>query len=167
LYCSIDELQADLDAWIRDYNEAPPSGPLVLRQDPDADLPWCAADDEGEDDRSLSAVGDARKGGDGAWGPQNGAEAPGMALQITSGGAMFMSNGSAIVNDDLLPVWPAWQRGCSITACRATWRIDPILRLVAVTEQFGEARRAFVDAALALNERGQRLAMRLVRRSVA
>ena len=24
VYCSIDELQADLDAWIRDYNEARP-----------------------------------------------------------------------------------------------------------------------------------------------
>ena len=40
LYRSIDELQADLDAWLAEYNEATPaSGPMVLRQNPDADLP--------------------------------------------------------------------------------------------------------------------------------
>jgi transposase InsO family protein len=34
--------------------DATTSGPLVLRQNPDADLPGCNADDEGEDDRSLT-----------------------------------------------------------------------------------------------------------------
>jgi hypothetical protein len=39
---------------LTEYNEArPPSGTLVLRQNPDADLPGCHADDEGENDRSL------------------------------------------------------------------------------------------------------------------
>jgi len=39
IYRTIDELQTDLDAWITEYNQhRPPSGPLVLRQDPDADL---------------------------------------------------------------------------------------------------------------------------------
>ena len=34
LYRSIAELQADLDEWLRQYNEAPhPPGPMVLRQD--------------------------------------------------------------------------------------------------------------------------------------
>src|SRR5215831_5713246 len=31
------------------------SGTLVLRQNPDADLPGCNADDEGENDRGLTA----------------------------------------------------------------------------------------------------------------
>jgi len=54
VYRSIDELQADLDTWIKEYNEVrPASGTLVLRQNPDADLPGCHADDEGENDRSL------------------------------------------------------------------------------------------------------------------
>ena len=35
IYRTIDELQADLDAWLV---EPTPSGPLVHRQDPDADL---------------------------------------------------------------------------------------------------------------------------------
>ena len=41
IYRTIDELQADLDAWLIGYNEQRPaaSGPLVLWQDPDADLP--------------------------------------------------------------------------------------------------------------------------------
>jgi transposase InsO family protein len=55
VYRSIDELQADLDSWIKEYNEARPSGTLVLRKDPDADLPGCDGDDEGENDRSLIA----------------------------------------------------------------------------------------------------------------
>ena len=39
IYRSIDELQADLDAWLVEYNyRRPTSRPLVLRQDPDADL---------------------------------------------------------------------------------------------------------------------------------
>ena len=39
IYRTIDELQADLDAWLVEYNRATTSsGPLVLRQDPDADL---------------------------------------------------------------------------------------------------------------------------------
>src|SRR5262249_49777890 len=55
VYRSIDELQADLDAWITEYDEgAATSGTLVLRQDADADLPRCNADDEGENDRSLT-----------------------------------------------------------------------------------------------------------------
>ena len=54
VYRSIDELQADLDSWIREYNEAAAtSGTLVLRQNPDADLPGCHANGEGENDRSL------------------------------------------------------------------------------------------------------------------
>jgi mono/diheme cytochrome c family protein len=39
LYRSIDELLADLDLWVRDYNEQRPPRPLVLRQDPDVILP--------------------------------------------------------------------------------------------------------------------------------
>jgi hypothetical protein len=40
LYHSIDELQVDLDLWVpRLQRTAPPSRPLVLRKDPDADLP--------------------------------------------------------------------------------------------------------------------------------
>jgi len=40
VYRSIDELQADLDGWMREYNEARPhQGPLVLRQNADADIP--------------------------------------------------------------------------------------------------------------------------------
>jgi hypothetical protein len=35
VYCSIDELQADLDAWIRDYNETRPhKGRWSLNQAP-------------------------------------------------------------------------------------------------------------------------------------
>ena len=40
LYRTIAELQADLDEWLRQYNEVrTPPGPMVLRQDADADLP--------------------------------------------------------------------------------------------------------------------------------
>ena len=40
LYRSIDELQADLDVWLAEFNNATAaSGPLVLRQNADADLP--------------------------------------------------------------------------------------------------------------------------------
>ena len=39
IYGSIAELQEDLDEWIRSYNEQTPSGPLVLGQNPHADLP--------------------------------------------------------------------------------------------------------------------------------
>jgi Integrase core domain len=54
VYRSIEELQADLDSWITEYNEARPhQGTLVLRQNPDADLPGCYPDDEGENDRRL------------------------------------------------------------------------------------------------------------------
>ena len=39
LYRTIDELQADLDAWLAEYNEgAPTSGAMVLRQDANADV---------------------------------------------------------------------------------------------------------------------------------
>ena len=36
IYVTIDQLQADLDAWMTEYN---PSRPLVLWENPDADLP--------------------------------------------------------------------------------------------------------------------------------
>ena len=39
IYGSIAELQADLDGWIRSYNEDGPHQGRWLRQDPDADLP--------------------------------------------------------------------------------------------------------------------------------
>ena len=39
LYRSIAELQADLDEWLRQYNEVASTRPMVLRQDADADLP--------------------------------------------------------------------------------------------------------------------------------
>jgi hypothetical protein len=45
--------KADLDAWIKEYNEARPH---QARWSPDADLPECNADDEGENDRSLTAT---------------------------------------------------------------------------------------------------------------
>ena len=39
IYRSIDELQTDLDAWITEYKRTTAtSGPLVLWQDPHADL---------------------------------------------------------------------------------------------------------------------------------
>ena len=40
LYTTLEALQADLDAWLREYNEdTGPAGALVLRQDADADVP--------------------------------------------------------------------------------------------------------------------------------
>ena len=40
IYATIEQLQGDLDAWMSEYNQARPSSrPLVLRQNPDADLP--------------------------------------------------------------------------------------------------------------------------------
>jgi hypothetical protein len=40
IYTSLEQLQADLDAWITGYNEtATTSGALVLRQDANANLP--------------------------------------------------------------------------------------------------------------------------------
>jgi hypothetical protein len=54
VYRSIDELQADLDSWIKEYNEARPQGTLVFRENSDADLPGRNPDDEGENDRSLT-----------------------------------------------------------------------------------------------------------------
>jgi hypothetical protein len=39
-YRPIEELQADLDDWVKEYNEErPPSGTIVLRQDADANIP--------------------------------------------------------------------------------------------------------------------------------
>ena len=58
VYRSIDELQADLDAWIREYNETRPHqgrwcfGKTPMRTFLDA-MP-CNADDEGENDRGLT-----------------------------------------------------------------------------------------------------------------
>jgi hypothetical protein len=40
IYRSIDELQTDLDVWIRIQRATVPSGPLVLWQNPDSDLSW-------------------------------------------------------------------------------------------------------------------------------
>jgi hypothetical protein len=57
VYRSIDELQADLDGWIKEYKRGTAtSGALVLRQDLDADLLGCNADGEGENDRGLTAT---------------------------------------------------------------------------------------------------------------
>jgi hypothetical protein len=54
---SIDELQADLDLWILEYNEQRPHhGRWCSAKPPDADLPGCNADDEGENDRGLTAT---------------------------------------------------------------------------------------------------------------
>ena len=44
VYRSIDELQADLDSWIMEYNEARPRD-AVLWTNSDADLLGCYADD--------------------------------------------------------------------------------------------------------------------------
>jgi transposase InsO family protein len=57
VYRSLDELQTDLDLWIREYNEVRPHQPLVLWQDTDANVPRCTADDKGENDRRLTASG--------------------------------------------------------------------------------------------------------------
>jgi hypothetical protein len=57
VYRSIDELQADLDVWIREYNEQRPhQGRWCFGKNPDADLLGCNADDEGENDRGLAAT---------------------------------------------------------------------------------------------------------------
>jgi hypothetical protein len=50
LYTTLDELQADLDAWLREYNGAAAApGPLMLREDADADLQGKPRVGEGED----------------------------------------------------------------------------------------------------------------------
>jgi hypothetical protein len=52
-----DELQADLDAWIKEYNEARPhQGRWCFGKNPDADPLGCNADGEGENDRGLTAT---------------------------------------------------------------------------------------------------------------
>ena len=57
VYRSTDELQADLDAWIKEYNEARPhQGRWCFGKTPDADLLGCNANDEGENDRGLTAT---------------------------------------------------------------------------------------------------------------
>jgi hypothetical protein len=49
VYRSIDELQTDLDSWIREYNETRPhQGRWCFGK------PGCDADDKGENDRSLT-----------------------------------------------------------------------------------------------------------------
>jgi hypothetical protein len=53
LYGSIDELQVDLDLWVRDYNERRPIKAAGASEDPGADLPGRNSDDQGEIDRSL------------------------------------------------------------------------------------------------------------------
>jgi hypothetical protein len=47
------ELQADLDLWIHEYNEARPIT-LGFGKDADANVPRRNADDEGENDRRLT-----------------------------------------------------------------------------------------------------------------
>ena len=39
IYRAIEELQTHLNIWFVVYNQRTTSGPLVLRQDPNADLP--------------------------------------------------------------------------------------------------------------------------------
>jgi hypothetical protein len=39
IYATIEQLQGDLDAWMRVQPSAPSPGPLVLWQNPNADLP--------------------------------------------------------------------------------------------------------------------------------
>jgi hypothetical protein len=56
VYGSREELQADLDVWLREYNDSRPhQGRWCFGKTPDADLPRRNADDEGENDRSLTA----------------------------------------------------------------------------------------------------------------
>ena len=53
VYRSIDELQADLDSWIREYNEARPhQGRWYFGKTP-MHPPGCSAVDKGENNRSL------------------------------------------------------------------------------------------------------------------
>ena len=55
VYRSIDELQADLDFLDRGIQSGTAtSGTVVLRENPNADLPGRNADSEGENDRSLT-----------------------------------------------------------------------------------------------------------------
>jgi transposase InsO family protein len=55
LYNTIDELQADLDQWLKPYNRtATPSKPMVLRQDTDANLYRQRAPGQGEDVGGVS-----------------------------------------------------------------------------------------------------------------
>ena len=57
VYRSTDELQADLDAWIKEYNEARPhQGRWCFGKIPMRTFPG-NADDEGENDRGLTATG--------------------------------------------------------------------------------------------------------------
>jgi hypothetical protein len=56
VYRSTDELQADLDAWIKDYNaERPHQGRWCFGKTPMQTF-LDAIDDEGENDRSLTAT---------------------------------------------------------------------------------------------------------------
>jgi hypothetical protein len=52
----VDELQADLDLWIRDTMNKGRIRDAGASAKPDADLPGCNADDEGENDRGLTAT---------------------------------------------------------------------------------------------------------------
>ena len=55
VYGSIDELQADLDLWVCEYNEQRPhQGRWCFGKTPMPDLPGCDAISEGENDRSLT-----------------------------------------------------------------------------------------------------------------
>jgi hypothetical protein len=55
VYRSIDELQTDLDSWVKEYNETRlHQGRWCFGKTPDANLLGCNADDKGEDDRSLT-----------------------------------------------------------------------------------------------------------------
>jgi hypothetical protein len=51
IYKILEELQADLDAWIKLYNEQRPSGQMVLRQDSDADIDRQSPFSQREDDQ--------------------------------------------------------------------------------------------------------------------
>ena len=56
-YRNLDEIQQDLDAWIVEYQHQPASsGPLVLRQNPDADLCRQCAVGQRETDRMTSGL---------------------------------------------------------------------------------------------------------------
>ena len=57
VYRSIDELQADLDAWIKRYNEERPhQGRCCKGQDTDADLQGQPRLSKGETNRRLSGI---------------------------------------------------------------------------------------------------------------
>jgi len=57
VYRSIDELQADLDAWVREYNEVRPhQGRWCFGKTPMQNIPGCHADRKGEDDRCLTTL---------------------------------------------------------------------------------------------------------------